>query len=738
MQPFLIPPSQVAHRYGGDPAPADGSDFDIRFLLGTVIRQARLILATMALVMALASLYVFTQVPLYSASTLIFVDPRVKNILDPESQMATLPADTGRIESEVEILKSDSTLLTMMAEAKLLDDQEFKPKLGLREQARILFGIAPRAGAATDGNRAVQSVLDQLRNTIAVSRIGRTYLINVEASSVNPARAAEIANTVSRIYIQQQIDAKIANALGARDALSRRLARASKEIDDVEEKIDRFVTTNLEAVANDSNRSDLVALRTQLEMAKTESIRSANLSLALGRYAEQRNWTAIAEELSSDAVRSLAQQRAALEASLRNAPVNSNAAFDLQTQLASVDQDLSMRVAVEIDKLRAQTQLVQEQESKLRDQLRDTVLANDLPKEVVSDLYRLQKEADVTRSLYQDLLQRVRDTEAEADLQLPDSRVVSEASVPTTPSSPKVRLILGAAFAAALCLGFALAFVYENFVGGFTTVDQLEAVAGITSISAVPLLASNAKGEESRPEIAGELLRRPLSAYSESIRRARLAVEMATRVARPEAGPPKGIIVMVASALPEEGKTTTAVALARAFAITGRRTALIDCDLRRPSVANAVGVEPNISLIDYLYQGVDAPALRDFVTIDETTGVEMILGSRPNRVPTDSLIESGRFKRLIGLVRERFDVVVLDTPPVLPVVDSQYLANYADFVVLVVRYASTSQREVRSAISDLRNAVGDKLVIGAILNRTEGSAAGYRGKYQGYYYTAPT
>ncbi|WP_181705735.1 GumC family protein [Chthonobacter rhizosphaerae] len=714
-----------------------GNEVDIRLLLGTVRRQSRLILATLALVMALAALFVFTQVPVYTSTALVFVDPRVKNILDPELQ-TNMSADVGRVESEVEILRSDSTLLAVLSDLTLMTDPEFAPKLGLRDQVLVVLGLSDRA-SLQDGERAVQKVLDSLRESFVVSRLGRTYLISVQASSISPAKAAQLANTAARVYIQQQIDAKVANALGARDALNRRLSRASGEIDAIEEKIDGFVTTNLEAIASESNRADLVALRMQLEAAKSQGIRAGSLSSVLGRYQEQKDWEAIARELSSEAVKSLEQQRSALVRSLQAAGTDTPQAFDLQGQLARIETDLGKQVSEEIEKLRLQSQVAQEQENKLRDQLRETVLANNLPTEMVSDLYRLQKEADVTRGLYQDLLQRMRDAEAQADLQLPDSRIVSVATAPTRPSAPKIQLILSGAFLAALGLGVGLAFVYENFVGGFTSEDQLEAVSGVPAISTVPLLNVGAKGDETRPEIAFELVRRPLSAYSESIRRTRLAVELMTRAGDADpSGRGKAILVMVVSAVPAEGKTTTAVALARAFAITGRRTALIDCDLRRPAVAAAVGVEPSTSLIDFLSQAVDTLNFRDFVTVDEATGMQMILGSRPNRVPTDSLIESGRFKRLINLVRDRFDVVVLDTPPVLPVVDSQYLASYADLAVLVVRYASTSQREVRAAVSDLRAAGGDQLVIGAVLNQTEGGATGYRGKYQGYYHSAPT
>lgn len=715
----------------------DSSEFDIRNAIGLIRRQIWLILSTVLIVAGLAAVYVFLQTPTYTASTLILVDPRQKNALDPQSQMSLLPTDNARVESEVEILKSPSTQIGAIARLGLVTDPEFGVKLGTLDRLMVFLKIKTTENLLADTDAQLRAVLTRFADRVSIARRGLTYVIGVSATSADPVKAALIANTLSSTYIDAQVDAKISNALSVRDALNRRLAQASTTINETENRIDSFVSENIETISSDSNREDIKAMRASLEALKAEGVSAQSLQASVSTLIAGKNWNGIAAQLRSDAVSQLKAERDKVLANMSSAAAGSTRESNLRASLAQLDQRLADQVNVELGQLSSRIRTTQEEQERLRDSIRDIVLSSNLPNDVMVKIYELQQESSVAKTLYQDLLQRLRGVETQADLQLADSRIVSAALPPAEPSAPQTTLILGLAVIAGLGLGLGLAFLNENFIGGFTSDQQFEAVLGIPVISSIPLLSHAGRSITERTQVASELIDHPLTAYSESIRRIRLGLENMLRRKLQDKTHEDGLIIMVGSAIPGEGKTTAAIAIARAFALSGKRVLLVDCDLRRPSVAPSLGLTPETGLSDYLTLSLDSQSIRQFVTKDKVPGLDMIVGKTSHRTSTDSLIETAQFNLLMELAKERFEIIVLDTPPILPVVDAQYLATRADIVALVVLWASTSQRDVRAAVNDLRTTAGDDLPIAALLSKAKLGVGSYRNKYKGYYYYAP-
>jgi capsular exopolysaccharide synthesis family protein len=277
---------------------------------------------------------------------------------------------------------------------------------------------------------------------------------------------------------------------------------------------------------------------------------------------------------------------------------------------------------------------------------------------------------------------------------------------------------------AAIGLGIALAFLYENFIGGFTSEAQLGSVLKTRVASAVP----RQRAGPDKESLANLMVSAPLSVFAESVRRLRATLQQTLRTEHED----KGRVIMITSTAPNEGKTTLALSLARSYALSGNRTLLIDCDLRKPSLHRHLGLEPSHGLLEFL-DGDAMESLNTIITADTMTNATFIVGARRSNVPTDQLLTGQSFARLMRAARHTFDVVIIDTPPVGPVVDALYVAPVADAIVLVTRWASTSQLDAKQALATLSEAKGPATEIIAIINQQDRTRASYLRKYGAYY-----
>ena len=452
------------------------------------------------------------------------------------------------------------------------------------------------------------------------------------------------------------------------------------------------------------------------------------------------NWLQVASSLQDDAVAELARQRQQMASRLSNLAERSDTAVNLRSELQQLDQQLRQEAQSGLTQLHQTIASQQSQASALRDQLRQTVLTGDLPPEILTQIYGIQQNAEVARSRYQTLLSRLRDLEAQSETQLADSRVVSPALAPNAPSFPNKRLFLALAGLSALGLGVGLAFLYENYVGGFVSEAQVEGVVQVPVVSVVPE-AEAPKLENGAESAAQLMLTKPLAIFAESIRRLRASLDQIldmlpafTKAQDTSEDSLRGKVVMISSAIPGEGKSTICVALGRAYAQAGLSAVIVDCDLRKPSLHRHLGKSLSSGLAEYLAgPPEDVKALASVIVRDEHTELYAIVGSHHSETPTDQLVGGRSLARLITACREKFDIVILDTPPLGPVVDGMYLAHLADAVALVVKWASTSQTEVRSAVKAVRQSVGQSVPVLAVLNQDRSSKWRFYHKYGGYY-----
>jgi uncharacterized protein involved in exopolysaccharide biosynthesis/Mrp family chromosome partitioning ATPase len=709
----------------------DADAVDLRAVFGLLRRRLSLIAVVTALVIGAAGLALLALKPVYTATALVLVDPRTKNLLDPDAGTGSSGSDSLRVDSEVELVESDTVLLAVADELKLAADPEFGPRLALGDTLLAAFGVTP--GAPPTEDEALQSILDNLHAAVSVARRGPTFLIAVNAQSARPQAAAAIANAVARHYIRQQLEAKVASTLSSRDIIQARIADASAAVAASNTAFDSFVDDNIDRIAQATGRTDLAAIRAEIDAAARSRTVSASAAELAQQHLDRRDWAAVADSLKDEALASLAKQRAALASQLADAPAESGTIVDLRASLAAIEAEVQGAADSALSNLRAEAAAAQKRTAELRQQLRDAVLASDLPSETLTSLYELQQNAEIARSNYQALLIRQNDLDTQAFLQVADSRLVSKATPPSTPSFPNPRLILLLSAVAGLVSGIGIAFLVENFVGGFTSVAQAEAILKVPVVTATPRLRQPRRNGADPLSVADALVLAPLSIYSESIRRVRVGIDQAIRRHRPAAAPEGGTVIVVSSAAADEGKTSIALSLARAYALSGLSTLLVDCDLRQPSIHRQLGMEASEGLLEYLVGAEQPFDLRAIMTVDAGSGAQVVFGSRRSDIATDRLVAGRTLTRLIEAARRNFDVVILDTPPVGPVVDGLYLAAIADAILVVVKWSATPQQEVRSAISALLAAKPESTPVLAVLHQQDTSPRAYGGKYPGYF-----
>jgi succinoglycan biosynthesis transport protein ExoP len=695
--------------------------FDVRAMLGPIKRQLGLMLAVFVVLMTVSGLGVIMLRPVYTSTALVQVDTTQKNLLDAQSGLPGLATDSGRIDGEVELAQSDTVLLRAIRDGNLLIQGSFVPKPTWLASLFDTLGL--KTYAQPTGKQLLDDVLDRLSRAVSVERRGLTFLIAVDARSESPDEAAAVANLIAQTYIATQLDGKVSAVLRSRDIIQARVADVSRALAASEDALDAFVDTNAASLAASGARADLAAIVAQLQAKAIEAeqvsttIGSATSSLA------SSDWQSLTTMLQSDALRSLEERRLRTEGLLAEASPPES--VNLRAELADIEADLRGKTVAAIADLKNRSSVLASDQDNLRAKLASSDLASDLTSTQLTELYQLQQTARIARSQYDTLLARLKDLESQAYLQVADSRVVSEAIAPRRPSFPNMGLLFAMAAVVSMFAAVVLAFVRENFVGGIVSADQTRDLLKVESVVTVPR-QRDFKGARSLPDLIGEA---PLSVYSEAIRKIRLCVDQARGMGRADMD---AQVILITSANPGEGKSTIALSLGHAYAQSGTTTLVIDCDLRKPSLHKLLDVPGENGLLDFLQATDDEKTLDSVVYVDPSNRLEVVVGAGRSLGATEELVTGAKFRALISVARQSFGVVILDTPPLGPVVDGAYLARFADTVVLVNKWASTSQSDARNAIATIRASARPETPVVAVLNQSA-DASRASGRFAEYY-----
>lgn len=751
----MNPPA--SHSSIGQPEFLENDILDLGELLQMVRRRWKLIAGLTILALALAVLVTVNQTRLYTATSLVLIETRQDRVVDMEAVVAGLPADSSTIESEVEILRSQDLAERVMNELDLTTDPEFNPEI--REESSSLFAyLDPRTWVASaiqivsgpeveiedeeiQAERERNVVVGNLQDRMQVRRRGLTYAIEINFTSEDPRKAARIANAFADQYIVAQLEARFEATRRANNWLGDRLESLREQVRLAETAAATFATENNlistgEATVNEQQISQinaqLVSARADLSAAQAsydrvrQIVEAGGDPEALNQVAESPTFSRLREQQAS-----LRREEAELAGRYGDRhPDLINVRQEIRELDGQIESEMSRLVTALGNEVELARNRVRSLDRSLDAASQDQAVAN----QATVQLRELERTAESQRTLYETFLSRFNETREQEDLQTSDARIIAEATPPLGPSHPRPALNLALGGVLGLMGGFGLAFFVEWLDRGIRGRNDVERHLGLHQIAVVPLLKKSQirkAGRKAGPE--DFLLAKPLSTYTEAFRSLKAAIALSNIDNRPKT-------ILVTSALPNEGKSTVAFSLARHAASTGMRTLLIDADLRHPQLTEMHKKnkkEHKPGLVDIL---TGESQLGDVVYQDSVADLFFIFGGAKVANPAD-LLESNRMEEFIRGIRSEFDLVILDSAPVLPVVDSRVLAQLVDTTIFTVRWNDTSHDAAAEAVRQLRDFNAN--IAGVVLNMVDldrqrayghsGGSAYYYGEYRKYY-----
>jgi len=394
-------------------------------------------------------------------------------------------------------------------------------------------------------------------------------------------------------------------------------------------------------------------------------------------------------------------------------------------------EDLQKKINQEVNKIAInlgnELEITEIRQEKLAAEVENLQLKVGEQNEAEVKLNELSSVAQADRELYETVFARFKqvDTQQQQIIE-PDARVISYATMPHSPSRPRKGLIIAAGLILSGLIGFLLAFIREQLESGFRTIEQVEEVTGIPAMAMLPHIPGASKLGKAPYDLVVD---KPTSSYSEAMRTLRTALLL------PDVDRPPRTI-SITSSVPSEGKTTISLSLARAAAKSGQKVLIIDCDLRKPSLHKALQVPNTQGIVDYLSHEKE---LEDIIEIDFKSEAHFILAGPTVSNATDVLAPN-LMSELLEALAETYDLVVLDTPPVLAVSDTLVIGCEVDKTIFVVEWNKTKRSVAQNALKQIVASGAD--VAGFVLSQVDikkyeryygGSGGHYSGQYKNYY-----
>jgi polysaccharide biosynthesis transport protein len=708
----------------GDSNRAAWQLLQIRDFLG---RQWRLIALATALALVPGVWYLAVVPSRYTAQLDMVID--TKRVTWSESGLSTENriVEDASVESEIEAAQAESVILSVIRRLHLLEDAEFiGTDTGLMQRFLPFLKLTPTVALERSNEQLTREAVKRLKRNLEVTRLGHSYIEQIAVTSLDPDKAANIANAFADAYVEDQLRAKFEATQRASLWLEQRIGELRQQASDAYGEVQDYKSKNGIIINVDgklASETELDQLGIALAKARADTSRARAKLDRITRVLEQRTnkkTLDIPDPIVTDALRSpvvtklqqqfFDDQNKESEWSARYG-ADHQAAKNLRAEMAAVQHAIWDEISRIAESYESELQIATNQEESIDRRMVEVFEQSAGTRQSQVRLRELETAAYAYRRVYETSLSRLTQSVQQQSFPSTGARVISFAT-PGTRSSPKIQLTLLSASLCGLGLGIMAAFARELMSRQIRTRAQLETLLGTSCLAVIPSFGSQlpTPRKKGAAKDSGAFRKisevAPFSATAEALRSVKVAIDL---------NPTDSKVIGIVSALPGEGKTTIAATLAAFVAKSGARTLLIDGDLRNPSISNTLGYTNSPGLLELIANKASA---HDLVIHDLKYKFDFLPSSVQFK-PANSadILNSPAVKQLLTLAANDYDYVLVDLPPILAVVDVKAAAHLFDAFVLVVEWGSTSTDDVVRAVA-ASNTLSERL-IGTILNKAD-------------------
>ena len=710
-----------------------------------LVKRKWVILGCFALIFAVVTIASLKMTPVYEASGTIAINKPDSTLNFQNSGGFSLDYyDPTELDTEVKILQSDLLALQVIKDLNL--DHQGPSASG--DQAPSSLQQTPDPTQADSSHTS--DMLAGFKGSLHISLSPNTRIIEVRYRSADPQMASSVVNKLMSTYVENNFKSRFKSTMQASEWLNNQLVDLRMKVETTQEKLVHYQKEH-EILGMDEKQNITTAKLDELNKELTTAESERMDKEAFYRLVESGDPDAIASSAAGIDTGTGSQSASALLDTLRGKQADLhiqiadlNTQFgpsypklaQLNNQLKEVDSQIQGEMKKLVGKVRGQYTTALQRESMLREALEKQKQEANKLNESAIQYNILKRDSESYRQLYEGLLQRMKEAGVSAGLKSNNFRIVDTARVPGGPIEPNIPRNLLFASVLGLMSGVGLAFLLEGLDNTVRTTEQAQIISGLASLGMIPLGSKSSREGPNGKRLAlassneaVELITqaRPQSQMAESYRALRTSLLLTNLGA-----PPK--VIMVTSALPQEGKSTTSINTAIVLAQKGVRVLLIDADLRRPSIHKTLGMGPRSGLSNVL---TGSATLQQAVARSPVLPNLFILPAGTPPPNPAELLASAQMREVLSELSLQYDHIVVDTPPTLSVTDAVVLSPRADAVILVIRSGQTTKQALRRS-RDVLTRVKAK-VAGVLLNAVDLTSPDYyyyyeyQGKYARYY-----
>ncbi|MDH6264381.1 polysaccharide biosynthesis tyrosine autokinase [Bradyrhizobium sp. BR13661] len=710
-------------------------------LLDAILSLTRRRLGILVLIFSVSVIcgviYLYTSPPKFLAQAELLIDTKKTQLFQQQSITSDYSMDSAAVDSQIQVLMSENIAAAVIKDLHLTADPEFvTSKPGILGRLLGLFSPAAPVSELALQQRAY----GYFRGGLVARRIGLTYVIQVGFLSLSPGRAAQIANATADAYINDQLEAKYQATRRASTWLQERIQELRQQASTAERAVLDFKKQNniVDTGGRLMSEQQLAELNSQLVLARANA---AEANARLNRISEitkndvsnidnvlRSPDPAVADVLHSEVINKLRSEY--LDTANKQSTFETRLGRDhlvvigLRNQMYQIRKSIFDELKRIQETYKSDLQIAVAREQSIEKSLADSISQNQMTNQAQISLKDLDAKAQTFRAMHDNFVQRYMESLQQQSFPYTEARVITHAEVPGSNSTPNSKLVIAVASVGGLVLAFGIALLIDASERGFRTPDQVETELRASCLAIVPAIKSeaapgavqNGKLERdssrqiNRTGLLSSVVSNPFSRFAEAFRAIKVSIDLFSLGKAVSAK-----AIGITSTNPAEGKSTVAANLARLISHAGGKAILLDCDLRNPSLSRSLAPGAEIGLLEVLS---GKRLLKDVVWTDPMTSLAFVPMVAQTRLShTNEILASAGMKKLIEALREIYDYILIDLPPLNPVVDVRSTNQIVDSYLFVIEWGQTSFDAVEHALSSAPLVYEN--LLGVILNKAD-------------------